>query len=338
MSVRQLRVVLARVPEGVPLESDFRVEQAEVHGPGPGQFLARTVYLSLDPYLRSAIAGRHPGSTPAGVGDLVPGRGVAQVQASRHAGFREGDWVLLETGWQQFVVSDGRGARRLDASTGPRSASLGVLGMPGLTAWAGVTKIGRVRPGDLVLVSAAAGAVGSTAGQIARLAGCRVVGLAGSAEKCAIARHTFGFDACIDYKQPGWREELAATAGRGVDFYFDNAGGPLLEAALDVLAIGGRVALCGLPAQYNSGVPLTVPLAAIIRRRAQVTGLVVYDHEADFEQYLALASGWMAEGRLRFHEDRSDGLASAPAAFHRLMSGANVGKSIVVVSPEHHGA
>jgi NADPH-dependent curcumin reductase CurA len=330
----QQRVVLARIPVGVPVPEDFQLVEAEVRQPGPGEFLARAVYLSLDPYVRSAIAGRHLGHGSSATGDLVPGRSVCRIVASRHPAYPEGAWVLMETGWQQYAVSDGRDVRRLDPSLGPLSASLGVLGMPGLTAWAGVMTIARARAGETLLVSAASGAVGSTAGQLARLAGCRTVGLAGSAEKCAVVREKFRFDACVDYKQEHWREELSHATGRHVDVYFDNAGPPLLDAALDVLALRGRVVLCGLIGQYNTGIPNTVALAPLIRKRAQVFGLVVYDHEATFEDYLRRASRWLAEGQIAYHEDRSDSLASAPAAFHRLMSGRNVGKSIVVVSAE----
>ena len=330
----QQRVVLARMPDGVPVCEDFRLVEAPVGAPADGQFLATTIHLSLDPYLRSAIAGRHPGHGPLAVGDMMPGRGTARVVASRHPRYREGDYVLLETGWQQYVVSDGRGARRLDAREAPLSAALGVLGMPGLTAWAGTITLGAARPGETFLVSAASGAVGSAAGQLARIAGCRAVGLAGSPEKCRLAVEHFGFDACVNYREPTWREALAAATGGRVDLYFDNVGGDALAAALDLLAVGGRVVLCGLIGQYNAGVPLTVPLASIIKKRARVTGLVVYDHEPEFEAYLACARRWVAAGRLRFHEDRSVGLASAPAAFVRLMEGRNVGKALVVVCPE----
>lgn len=330
----QQRVVLARVPVGVPVPEDFALTTVALEPPGEGQFLARTIYLSLDPYLRSAIAGRHPGHGPLAVGDLMIGRGIARIVASRHPDYREGEYVLLETGWQEFVLSDGRGVRRLDPGGAPLSTALGVLGMPGLTAWAGTITLGAARPGETFLVSAAAGAVGSAAGQLARIAGCRVVGLAGSDEKCRLAREVFGFDACINYRDAQWRDRLAAATERRVDLYFDNVGGDALAAALDLLAIGGRVVLCGLVGQYNTGVPLTVPLAALIRKRARVMGLVVYDHEADFEAYLDRARRWLAEGRLRYHEDRSMGLASAPVAFHRLMSGRNVGKALVVVSEE----
>jgi NADPH-dependent curcumin reductase CurA len=334
MTGTQTRIVLARLPQGVPVVEDFTAETVPIPQPGEGSFLARTVLLSLDPYVRSAIAGRHPGHAASSPGDLVPGRGVARVIESRHAGFAEGELLVVETGWQEFLVSDGRNARLVDVRMAPASTALGVLGMPGLTAWAGITSLAAVRPGETVVVSAAAGAVGSAAGQIARIGGARVVGIAGSREKCALATGTCGLHACVNYRQEGWQAELRRATDGSVHVYFDNVGGPILDAVMDLLAPGGRVVLCGLIGQYNTGVPLTVPLASIIKRRARLMGLVVYDHEHLFPEYLATASAWVRDGRMRYVEDRAIGLEAAPAAFHRLMTGANVGKSIVVVTPE----
>ncbi len=331
---RQQRVVLAQVPTGVPLASDFRLEEAPVPHPAPGQFLARTLYLSLDPYLRSAIVGRHIGHAATPIGAVVPGRSVARVVESQHDGFAAGDLVVMETGWQEFALGDGAHTRRVTSPHVTSSTALGVLGMPGLTAWAGTTCLAQAAAGEVFVVSAAAGAVGSAAGQMARIAGCRVVGIAGSTEKCALVTGTFGFDACIDYTRDGWREALAEATGGRIDVYFDNAGGAVLEVAMNLLALRGRVVLCGLPGQYNTGVPLTIALASIIKKRAHVMGLVVYDFDDRFEEYLAAAESWVADGRLRFHEDRAHGLAAAPAAFNRLMSGKNVGKSLVVVGEE----
>jgi NADPH-dependent curcumin reductase CurA len=332
--MHQRRVVLQRVPRGVPEEQDFQIAEAPVPDPPPGHFLARTIYLSLDPYIRSVLAGRHLGHRPVAIGDLIPGQGVAQVVDSRHAGFSPGQYVLLETGWQEYALSDGRDVRILDPHDAPLSAHLGLLGMPGLTAWAGVVELARPRPGETFLVSAASGAVGSAAGQLARLAGCRVVGLAGSAEKCRHATLTFGFDACVNYREADWRDALARATPDGVHVHFENVGGALLEAALDRLALGARVVLCGLIDQYNSGVACTVPAATLIRTRARLFGLVVYDYRDRFDTYLARARRWLREGRLALLEDRALGLEAAPAAFRRLMTGQNVGKALVVVGPE----
>ena len=267
-------------------------------------------------------------------GELVPGRSVARVSASRHPSFAEGDHVLLETGWRDWALSDGTGVQKLDARLGPLSSFLGVLGMPGLTAWAGVTRLLCLAEGETLAVSAAAGPVGSTAGQLAKILGARAIGLAGSDGKCSHAVGQFGFDACVNYKAEGWRDALAAALPEGLDCFFDNTGGELLEAAIGQLRPYGRVALCGLIAQYNSGVPYALPLAPVIGKRARLMGLVVYDHEGHYPEYLDLASGWLREGRLKLLEDRAQGLAAAPEAFQRLMSGQNFGKSLVVVHEE----
>jgi len=328
-------IVLARVPHGVPAEDDFRLEPAEIPEPGPGQVLGRVLYLSLDPYLRSAIAGRHM-SRKGGVapGEVVPGRSIVQVVRSAHAAFAPGDYALAETGWCEYAVVEGAAARKLDPTLAPLSTFLGVLGMPGLTAWAGVTDLLRPRSGETFVVSAAAGPVGATAGQIARIAGCRVVGIAGSDAKCAHVMDAFGFDACVNYKKDAWREALARACPDGIDMYFDNVGGEILEAVIAGLRMRGRIALCGLIGQYNTGVPYALPLAPVIGKRARLMGLVVYDYEARTDEFTQAASRWLADGRLKWLEDRADGLPAAPAAFRRLMSGENFGKSIVVVSRE----
>jgi NADPH-dependent curcumin reductase CurA len=329
-----LEVRLRRLPRGVPLPDDFETVEAALPEPAAGQLLCRVVYLSLDPYLRGAISGRHLGHAPLRPGDVVPGRSLAQVVRSRLAGFADGDYVVAETGWREHALSAGQGARKVDPAAAPLSTALGVLGMPGLTAWAGVVELLRPRAGDTFVVSAAAGPVGSTAGQLARIAGCRVVGIAGSAEKCAHATGLFGFDACVDYKHPRWRDHLAAACPDGVDGYFDNVGGDTLQAVLEQLRPGGTVVLCGLVSQYNLDAPTGLSLGPVIARRARLLGLVVYDHEHRFAEFHTRASAWLREGRLRYLEDRATGLPSAPAHFHRLMSGQNVGKSLVVVGPE----
>lgn len=332
--LRQTVVRVARLPVGVPLETDFVVSSEPVPEPAEGEFLARSVYLSLDPHLRGRLSGRHlgPAVTP---GDVMPGHSLAQVAKSRHPGFREGEYVVLDNGWAEWAVSTGRGARRVDPSLGPLSTSLGVLGMPGLTAWAGVSEIVRLRPGDTFLVSAAAGPVGATAGQLARIAGCRAIGIAGSEEKCRHLKETFGFDEALNYKAPDFASSLRTACAPGVDAYFDNVGGPLLESALSVLAIGGAVVMCGLISQYNAeGRPPGLNLGLAIAKRARLLSLVVYDHEDKYDAYLRRASEWVRSGRLRYLEDRAFGLAAAPAAFARLMRGDNVGKSLVVVGAE----
>jgi hypothetical protein len=334
VALKQQRIELARVPRGIPVEEDFRLVEAEVPEPAEGQFLGRVVYLSLDPYLRSAIAGRHPGHDACRPGDLVPGRAVAEVVRSRHPALSSGDFVLVASGWQEYCLSDGAGVRRIEEEGAPLSAYLGVLGMPGLTAWAGVTQLLRPRAAETVVVSAATGPVGGTAGQIAKRLGCRVVGIAGSAAKCAHAVAEFAFDACVNHKEQGFRAELAAACPDRIAAYFDNVGGAVLEAVISELGLNGRIALCGLIDQYNTGVPYALPLAPVIAKRARLMGLVVYDYESRYAEFLGQALGWLREGRLRYLEDRAQGLAAAPLAFRRLMSGQNFGKSLVVVGEE----
>jgi NADPH-dependent curcumin reductase len=256
------------------------------------------------------------------------------VIASRHADFELGALVLLETGWQELQLSDGVGVRKLDAEIKPLSAHLGVLGMPGLTAWAGVQERLKVVAGETFVVSAAAGAVGSAAGQWARLAGARVVGIAGGAEKCRYVIEELGFAAAVDYKTADWPARLAAACPGGIDAYFDNVGPAVLEKVLDLLKPYGRVVLCGLPAQYSSGIPSTVPLTPIIVKRATLMGLVVYDFESRFAEFYETARAAFVAGQLTAREDRAAGLESAPAAFVKLMNGNNFGKSIVVVAED----
>ena len=330
----QHRVVIARVPDGVPQPEDFRVELAPVPGVTDGELLVRCIDLSLDPYLRSVMSGRHMGHAAPTIGAMMPGRSTAQVVVSRDKAFTAGDYVLAETGWQEYATVPAARVRPLDARSAPLSSSLGLLGMPGLAAWAGVTQLIAPERGDTFVVSAALGAVGSTAGQLAKQRGGRVIGIAGGAEKCAMVMQHFGFDACIDYRDASWEDALRAAAPDGVHGYFDNVGGAVLEGVLRQLRVGGHIALCGLIAQYNTGVPYALPLAAVIGKRAHLHGLVVYDFEPRLHEFLAMAEPLVMNGSLRLLEDRAVGLAAAPGAFHRLMSGRNMGKSIVAVGPE----
>ena len=334
LPTHQQRVVVARVPVGVPTPEDFRVEFAPIPVVGDGELLVRTIDLSLDPYLRSVMAGRHLGHAAPGSGGLMPGRATAQVIASHVASISVGTYVLAETGWQEYAAVPGSRVRQLDPRIAPLSASLGVLGMPGLTAWSGVTQLLSLSPGQTFVVSAALGAVGSVAGQLARHAGCRVVGVAGGREKCARVVQQFEFDACINYHDEHWEDALRVAAPDGVDAYFDNAGGVILEGVLRQLQLRGHIVLCGLIGQYNSGVPYALPLAPVIGKRAHIHGLVVYDFESRMDDYLAIAEPMIRDGTLRFLEERATGLTAAPAAFQRLMSGQNIGKSVVAVSAQ----
>lgn len=332
---KNLQVQLARQRDGMPTEDDFRVVETDMPRLGLGQLLVRVVYLSLDPYVRKAIRGDHPGHTMLAEGDVIYGRSVCRVVRSDADGYQPGDYVVAETGWQQHAaIGPEKVVQRIDPAAGPLSAAIGALGMPGLTAWGSVEHLSRPTLGETFAVSAAAGPVGACAGQLAKLRGARVVGIAGGPEKCDLVTKTYGFDACVDYKKDGWEEVLKAECPDGISAYHDNVGGPLLSALAKHLALYARVVMCGRPADYHSTSFNGVGLGPFIGRRAKLFGLVVYDYEHDFDRYLRLASGWMRDGRLKVKEDRVEGLESTPVHFLRLMHGKNMGKAIVAVGPE----
>jgi NADPH-dependent curcumin reductase CurA len=338
--MHNIQVQLARQPDGTPKVSDFQVVKTELPRLADGQFLVRNVYLSLDPYMRGAIAGRHMGHQRLNQGDVIYGRCVAEVMESRHKDYAAGDYVVLESGWQQYDVSAGEAAddvRKIDPAVAPLSAHLGVLGMPGLTAWAGVEKLADPALGSTFVVSAAAGPVGGTAGQLAKAKGCRAVGIAGSDEKCRIVVEEYGFDACVNYKNRNWTDELRSACPDGIDTYFDNVGGPVLDAITPALNLYGKIVLCGLVSQYNraeGSAGYGHNLGVFVGKRAQLFGLVVYDYTARLAEYHRAAVPLVRAGRLKFHEDRAQGIERAPEHFVRLMTGQNTGKALVVIGPE----
>lgn len=341
------KIVLRHPVSGRPGAGDFEVIDTQVPDPGEGQILIRHSHLSLDPYVGSAIKGRHM-SGAVSPGDVLPGETVGHVIASRHSGFPEGAVVLSRGGWRTHSLASApapdetgmsaalsTGARLLTMEEGvPTSAYLGVLGMPGLTAFAGVVDMLAPKPGETFLVSAASGAVGSAAGQIARNMGARVVGIAGSDEKCRYVVDLFGFDACVNRSVPEWTTHLRAACAPGVDAYFDTAGGDMLKAALGCLAMRARILLCGMMEQYNSADTLPGPnLGPVLARRARIEGLVVYDHWHKMDRWRPIAAKWLKTGRLAFKEDRVVGLENAPDAFAAMMAGRNFGKTIVQLEP-----
>ncbi|MBM3513039.1 MAG: NADP-dependent oxidoreductase [Alphaproteobacteria bacterium] len=339
--MRNLQIQLARQPEGAPKVDDFRAAAADMPNVRPGTFLTRSIALSLDPYMRGAIAGRHMGHTRLNQGDVIYGRCVAEVMESKHAGYAAGDIVVLESGWQQFYLSDGgardqvrKVVRRTDI---PLSAHVGVLGMPGLTAFAGVEKLANPALGSTFVVTAAAGPVGGTAGQLAKAKGCRVVGIAGSDEKCRIVTAEYGFDACINYKHADWPARLKAGCPDGIDTYFDNVGGEVLDQIVTQLNLRGKVVMCGLMSQYNriaDGASHGHNLGTFVSKRAQLLGLVVYDYADKMTEFHKAAIPLMRAGRLSIREDRVEGLENAPALFVKLIAGDNTGKALVGIAPE----
>ena len=339
-------ITLQRKPDGVPVEADFRLASATLPDPesiAPGEVLVRVLALSLDPYLRSAMAGRHMSGT-IHPGEVVRGEGLVEVLASRHPRMAPGQRWVAACGWRSHALLSAPAieqARSVDAALQPPTLALGGLGMPGLTAWAGFRRLCEAQPGATLVVSAAGGAVGATVGQLARLAGCRVVGIAGGAAKCAWVTEVAGFHACIDHHTQDLRLALQAHCPQGVDIYFDNVGGATLQAVVEQLALHARVVLCGLAAQYNTtaAAPPAGPNPAwFIKARATVRGLVVYDHWADLPAMQAELGAHHRAGSLHFREDISHGLASAPAAFCRLMRGENQGKVIVTLQLTSEGS
>jgi NADPH-dependent curcumin reductase CurA len=324
---------LASRPTGWPTEDNFRLVEVDLPEPAPGQALVRNLMMSVDPYMRGRMNDVKSYVPPFQIGRPLDGAAVGEVVASRHDRLAPGDTVLHNFGWRDYAVADATRLRKVDPAAAPSlSAYLGVLGGTGLTAYVGLLDIAAMKPGDVVFVSGAAGAVGSVAGQIAKLRGAaRVVGSAGSAAKVAHLVEELDFDAAFDYHDAPVREQLRAAAPDGIDVYFDNVGGDHLEAAIGAMRNYGRVALCGAIAQYNATEAAPAPrnLALAIGKRLTLRGYIVTDHGDRQADFLAEMSGWLREGRVRFAETIVDGLGNAPAAFLGMLRGENTGKMIV---------
>lgn len=326
--------VLAARPEGNPKESDFALREAAVPAPGAGQLLVQTLWLSLDPYMRLRIGDNEQYFPAVPLGDVVVGGAVSRVVESRHANFSAGDYIEAYTGWQDYAVLDGAEARKVDPALGPLSTALGVLGMPGLTAYLGLIDVGKPEPGDTVVVSAASGAVGAVVGQVAKIAGCRAVGLAGSARKIAYLSDELGFDAAINYKTEDIGQALDRACPDGINVYFENVGGVVSEAAYPRLAGRARVVVCGGVSEYNLSQPQTTisNLQNILFTEAQVGGFNIFSYEARYDDGRRRLARWLADGRLKHKEDVVDGLENAAAAFLRFFEGETFGKLLVKVA------
>lgn len=332
------RIVLAAHPRGLPVPGDFRLEQVPVPQPAEGQLLLRTEYLSLDPYMRGRMDKEGPGyAPPVPLGEVMVGGTVSRVIASRHPGFQPGQRVVAGSGWQDYALSDGSGLLPADGLAQP-SLALGALGMPGFTAYVGLLDIGKPRPGETVVVAAATGAVGAMVGQIARLRGARVVGIAGGADKCRHAVEVLGFDACLDHRQGDLPARLAAACPDGIDVYFESVGGQVLAAVLPLLNQDARIPLCGFIAHYNEDGPAAGPdhlpelLATVLRKRVLLQGFIILDHYAaryaDFQRDMG---AWIRAGDIVATEDVVEGLERAPEALIGLLQGRNFGKVVVKV-------
>jgi len=326
------QITFLRSPRGLPVPEDFGAAEVDIPTPGAGQFLSRTIYLSLDPYYRNVMKNSQIYADRLAPGDVMAGETVAEIVESRHPEFKNGDVVAVRNGWQQYATSDGQGVRKIDPTLAPVSTALGVLGMPGLTGYAGTVFLAQPLPGQTFVVSACAGPVGCTAGQVARHMGARVVGIAGSKEKCDYAVRELGFDACVDYREGDLRAQLKAACPNGIDAYFDNVGGATLEAVTLNLAMGARIVLCGMIEAYSMDTPPPGPwLGPLVGARATMKGLVVYDHMNRLPEMTRVIARWIHEGSFRWKEDISEGLDRAPEAFCRLMRGQNFGKSLVQI-------
>jgi NADPH-dependent curcumin reductase CurA len=331
------RVVLARRPPGEPVEADFRIEEVPMPEPGPGQFLARVIYLSLDPYMRGRMRDAASYAQPVALGEVMTAGAVGEVVKSNHPHFQVGDIVEDTMGWQEYAVGPGRTARKIDPAHGPISYANGVLGMPGMTAYFGLFEVGQPKPGETVVVSAASGAVGQIVGQLAKIAGCRAVGIAGGPRKCAYVKDELGLDAAIDYKAAGSNLAAAVKAAcpNGVDVYFDNVGGPVSDAVLANLNFFARVSLCGAISQYNTAEPGPRWLYSFVGKRATARGFIVWDFNMRYGAALRQMSEWVRAGRIKYKEDIVDGgIDKAPAAFIGLLKGENFGKLQVKLGPD----
>ena len=331
-----ITVRLARRPVGMPVAEDWQVSQEPMPMIGDGQFLLRTTFVSLDPAMRGWLDDRPSYLPPVAIGDVMRAGSVGEVTESRHPKFPVGTMVMGTFGVQSYAVSDGRGVTRVDPALGSPSAYLGVLGITGLTAYFGLLVHGRPRPGDTVVVSGAAGAVGTVVGQMAKISGCRVIGIAGGADKCRMIVQDLGFDAAIDYRDGSLRTALRAAAGDGIDVYFDNVGGDILNAALANLAMHARVVICGAISQYNADAPVPGPsnYLSLLVRRASMEGFLVFDYEREYAVARRRLATWVAQGRLKAPETIVDaGIGDFHEVFMRLFTGDNVGKLVLAVRP-----
>ncbi|KQO73372.1 NADP-dependent oxidoreductase [Methylobacterium sp. Leaf88] len=329
------RIVLAARPHGEPNASHFRLEEARMPVAKAGEVLLANRWLSLDPYMRGRMSAAKSYAEPVAIGDTMVGATVAEVIESQHPDYRVGETVVGFGGWQDFAVSDGRGLRCLDPDAAPVTTALGILGMPGMTAYTGLLNIGQPKAGETVVVAAATGPVGSLVGQIAKRRGARAVGIAGGPEKCAFLRDTLGFDAAIDHRAENFPDALAAACPDGIDVYFENVGGAVFDAVLPLLNNFARIPVCGLVSGYNATElppgPDRVPvlMRAILSKRLHVQGFIVWDFAAQESAFLQEVGAWLRDGLVVYREDIVDGLEKAPEAFAGLLQGRNFGKLIV---------
>ncbi|HAS6374575.1 TPA: NADP-dependent oxidoreductase [Vibrio vulnificus] len=330
------QIVLASRPVGAPTAENFALKQSDIPTPAQGEMLLRSVYLSLDPYMRGRMSDAKSYAEPVGINEVMVGGTVCQVEASNHGEFEVGEWVLAYTGWQDYALSNGEGLIKLGKQPSHPSYALGVMGMPGFTAYMGLLDIGQPKEGDTLVVAAATGAVGSMVGQIGKLKGCRVIGIAGGEEKCQFAKETLGFDECIDHKAADFAEQLAKACHNGIDIYFENVGGKVFDAVMPLLNTGARIPLCGLISQYNAtSLPegpdrMSMLMAQLLIKRIKMQGFIIFDDYGHrYGEFAADMTQWLAQGKIHYREHLVQGLENAPDAFIGLLEGKNFGKMVV---------
>ncbi|MDR9751936.1 NADP-dependent oxidoreductase [Pseudomonas sp. SZMC_28357] len=335
------RIVLVSRPEGAPTPENFRLERVTLPDLADGQLLLKTLFLSLDPYMRGRMSDAPSYAAPVEIDEVMTGGAVSQVVRSRNPKYHEGDLVVGATGWQSHSISDGRALIPVPSGLASPSMALGVLGMPGMTAYMGLMDIGQPKEGETLVVAAASGAVGSVVGQVAKIKGLRVVGVAGGPEKCRYVVEELGFDACIDHKSESFASDLALACFKGVDIYFENVGGKVFEAVVPLLNPKARIPLCGLIAGYNASEAPSGPdrlpqlQRVLLTKRARIQGFIVFDDYGDRQpEFLSAMAPWVRDGKVKFREDVVDGLENAPEAFIGLLEGKNFGKLVVRVAQD----
>ena len=327
------KIVLKKTPIGIPEENDFELIKTPIPELGENEILTKTIHLSLDPYIRGVITGKHIYSEKVEIGDTIVGRTIAEVIDSKNSDVQIGETIMCSNGWQEYGISDGEGIRKIDSASAPLSTNLGILGMPGLTAYAGLLVYGEPKKDDVVVVSAASGPVGCMVGQIAQIHGAKAIGIAGSDEKCSVVKEKFGFAECINYKTENLSERIKEVCPDGLDIYFDNVGGETLNIMTKNLAMFARIVLCGFMTQYNLATPPPGPnLGPIVGSRASIKGVVVYDHYDKQQEFITLASQWLEEGKINYIEDEVFGIENTPTHFCSLMRGENFGKTIITLT------
>ena len=335
MDNQNRQVLLKSRPTGMPTAADFAIADSPMPDPAEGEVLVRGIYLSLDPYMRGRISAARSYAKPVEIGAAMEGRVVGQVARSRDPAFREGDYVVGGYGWQLYSAVPGKGLLKLDPAEAPLSTALGVLGMPGLTAYVGLSEIGRPQKGETVVVSAASGAVGAVVGQLAKQAGALVVGIAGGADKCRFIEGELGFDAAIDHRTADLGAALDRACPNGIDVYFENVGGAVQQAVFPRLNDFGRMIMCGMVAEYNDVEPRPGPnLMAAVRKQLKIQGFIVSDQWQRWGEYRAMAAPLVKSGALKYREDIVDGLDRAPEAFIGLLQGRNFGKLLIRLSAD----